>query len=161
MNTSAYRPDPSVFGLIVRHTPLISIDLLVYNQHNEVLLGLRKNQPARDSWFVPGGRILKDESIRDAFSRIALAETGIRVSIERANFHGVYEHFHPGDNFLGDPEFGTHYIVLAFELKPDDPLRIVPDSQHDNYRWVPVDELLNDPAVHRYVKNYFNGTVTF
>ena len=55
------------FVEVVKKTPLVSIDLIVENDRNEVLLGFRKNEPAKNYWFVPGGRILKNERIAEAF----------------------------------------------------------------------------------------------
>ncbi|MHC4912714.1 MAG: NUDIX domain-containing protein, partial [Planctomycetota bacterium] len=83
---------------VVKKTPLVSIDLIIENTQNQILLGLRKNAPAKDFWFVPGGRILKDEPIPDAFNRIAKDELAINLTYEKADFLGVFEHWYP-DNF--------------------------------------------------------------
>jgi len=58
------------FSSVIKSTPLISIDLIVRNLKGEVFLGNRVNDPAKDYWFVPGGRIFKDETRAQAFSRI-------------------------------------------------------------------------------------------
>jgi len=161
METSAKNLGLETFMQVVRNAPLISIDLLVYNQDNEILLGWRKNEPARDCWFVPGGRILKDETIRSAFTRIVLAETGLHLTTEQADFHGLYEHFYPDANFAGEPGFGTHYVVLAFEIKLSSHEPTLPREQHVRYCWMHIDTLLDDPQVNQFVKNYFNGTETW
>jgi colanic acid biosynthesis protein WcaH len=147
-----------IFMQIVRNTPLISIDFLMHNENNEILLGWRNNQPAKDFWFVPGGRIYKNETIRDAFSRIMTAETGLTLDMEQAVFRGIYEHFHPDQNFMNEPGFGTHYIVLAFEIQMARELTSLPLNQHSDYKWESISELLDDALVHPYTKNYFNGT---
>ncbi|MBW8834431.1 MAG: NUDIX domain-containing protein, partial [Burkholderia sp.] len=88
---------------VVRLTPLVAIDLLVRDADGRVLLGHRRNRPARGTWFVPGGRILKDETLDAAFSRIADAELGIaKLARSSARFEGVVEH-HYSDNFAGEP----------------------------------------------------------
>ncbi|HBR3966092.1 TPA: NUDIX domain-containing protein, partial [Klebsiella pneumoniae] len=74
---------------IIKLTPLISIDFIVKNKRNEILLGKRVNSPARGYYFVPGGRILKDETINDAFLRLSLTELGISIPKDLWNFHGV------------------------------------------------------------------------
>jgi len=159
---SVPKPLPKdIFMQVVRHTPLISIDLLIYNRNKEVLLGWRNNLPAKDFWFVPGGRIYKDEVIRDAFTRISLTETGMRLNTEQAVFHGVYEHVHPDENFANEAGFGTHYIVLAFEIELPGELTTLPGEQHTRTKWMSVAELLQHDRVHPFVKNYFNGTDTF
>ena len=63
------------FISIVKNTPLVSIDLVIENKEGEILLGWRNNQPAKGYWFVPGGRIRKDENFRKAFNRILKTET--------------------------------------------------------------------------------------
>jgi colanic acid biosynthesis protein WcaH len=40
-------------------TQLVSIDLVISDQHGNVLVGKRKNEPAKDTWFVPGSRLYK------------------------------------------------------------------------------------------------------
>ena len=44
---------------IVRHAPLISIDLFLKNPEQDVLVGRRTNEPAQGFYFVPGGIIRK------------------------------------------------------------------------------------------------------
>lgn len=151
--------DPETFSRIVRHTPLISIDLITLSEDGLVLLGLRKNQPAKDLYFVPGGRILKNETIRDAFQRISADELGIHVPFSQEGFFGIYEHVYPDENFAGEEGYGTHYIVMAFNIRVKKASLAPPAEQHTSYRWFTVDHLLEDDAVHPYTKNYFNGTV--
>ena len=85
-----------VFASVVRHAPLVSIDLVVRNPRGEILVGLRRNRPAQGYWFVPGGRIGKGERIAEAFARITRAELGIEHRIEDATFLGVFDHIYPG-----------------------------------------------------------------
>ena len=61
------RLDKQTFQTVVAHTPLISLDLIVENVNGQVLLGQRLNKPAQGCWFVPGGRVLKDETMAHAF----------------------------------------------------------------------------------------------
>ena len=142
---------PEIFATVVRHTPLVSIDLLVRDREGRLLVGLRRNRPAMGSWFVPGGRIDKDERLADAFSRITLAELGSRFAMEDGRFQGVFEHFYP-DNAL-NTAFGTHYVVLAYELNVRQELSL-PQTQHTAYRWLSNEEALADPAVHENTKAY-------
>lgn len=149
------------FTLIVKNTPLVSIDLIIENAEGKVLLGYRSNQPAKGYWFVPGGRIRKDELFAAAFSRIFQAETGQTTEIEKAEFLGVYEHLYPGDNFAGEADVSTHYIVIAYRIVPGGSLKNLPEEQHSAYRWASPSEILEDPEVHMNTKNYFNGHPSF
>ncbi|MFO7656459.1 MAG: GDP-mannose mannosyl hydrolase [Bacteroidales bacterium] len=151
--------DYLTFETVVKSTPLISIDLIVYNTEHKILLGLRVNSPARDTWFVPGGRINKNETVAQAFSRITAAELGKEYHISDGQFLGVYEHIYPKENFTGSDTFGTHYIVLGFRIDLTYDLTNIPPLQHKNYKWAEVEEILNDNDVHHNVKNYFNGHI--
>ncbi|MCH7376425.1 GDP-mannose mannosyl hydrolase [Aeromonas sp. MR19] len=145
--------DKAQFQQIVAATPLISIDLIVRNQQRLVLLGRRLNRPAQGFWFVPGGRVRKDERLDTAFMRLTQEELGGAISRGSASFLGPYEHFY-ADNFSGE-DFSTHYIVLGYELAWQGQQDALPVSQHDQYRWFAVDELLQDPSVHQHTKDYF------
>lgn len=153
--------DYSTFKTIVKHTPLVSIDLLVVNPEEKLLLGWRINSPAKNSWFVPGGRIIKDETIHQAFRRISLSELGIEMDISKGSFLGVYEHIYPMENFCESKDFSTHYIVLGFRIDIAGNLSDLPVLQHKSYRWVAIPEVLSDPDIHQNVKNYFNGYMLF
>ncbi|EMV5311553.1 NUDIX domain-containing protein, partial [Escherichia coli] len=93
---------PSVkFREVIQLTPLISIDLLIENENGEYLFGLRNNRPAKNKFFVPGGRIRKNESIENAFKRISFIELGKEYDISKSFFNGVWEHFYD-DSFFSD-----------------------------------------------------------
>lgn len=139
------------FKTIVASTPLISIDLIVRNPQGEILLGKRTNRPAKGYWFVPGGRVLKDESLECAMSRLTKVELNVESS--KATFKGVYQHFYD-DNFSQD-NFTTHYVVLAYELALDEQLLSLPVEQHSEYSWFPEEALLNSCSVHEHTKWYF------
>ena len=139
---------------VVRLAPLVAIDLIIRNGKDEVLLGLRNNEPARGSYFVPGGMILKNERLRDAFARLLRTETNVTAAIEDARLLGVYEHFYANNRF-GDAGYGTHYVVLGYELKIDDAASIRPDDQHREMRWWTEAKLLASPDVHANAKAYF------
>ena len=139
------------FSEVIQNTPLISIDLIVTNRENQILLGKRVNEPAKNFWFVPGGRIYKNESLEQAYKRIVHNELGINSNLPQAKFYGLYEHFY--DNNVFNNEFGTHYIVLAHKLMIDSEIKV--NNQHEMYRWFEVDELLTNSETHPYTKAYF------
>jgi colanic acid biosynthesis protein WcaH len=139
---------------VVKNAPLASIDLIVKNNRDEILLGLRKNEPAKDYWFVPGGRILKNERIALAFERISKEELGIEIAYKQAEFLGVFEHFYPS-NFAQKEGFTTHYVALAYQISiPENALQL-PKIQHQEYKWLSKDFIESDEKVHPYTKAYF------
>ncbi|WP_312213170.1 GDP-mannose mannosyl hydrolase [Pseudescherichia sp.] len=141
------------FATVVRSTPLISIDLIVENADGEFLLGKRTNRPAQGFWFVPGGRVQKDEPLAQAFERLTLAELGLRLPLAAGEFYGVWQHFYD-DNFSGT-DFSTHYIVLGFRLKVNQADLALPDAQHEDYRWLTPEALIADENVHDNSRAYF------
>jgi len=140
------------FIKIIDATPLVSIDLILKNEHGEVLLGQRRNRPAQGYWFVPGGRIRKNEKSRDALQRIAQAELGIEIA--SGKLLGVFEHIYD-DNYFGIEGIGTHYVVLGYQcdLPANHPL--TSDDQHTELKWWTVNDLLASNEVHHNTKLYF------
>jgi len=144
------------FAHVIRAAPLVSIDLIIRDANENVLLALRTNEPAKGTYFVPGGCIRKDETIENAFVRILAAETGCRASFAKARFLGVFEHFY-ATNRYGLSGYGTHYIVLAYELRFDGRPIIVLDGQHSTHRWMSEAELKAATDVHDNTKAFFCG----
>jgi colanic acid biosynthesis protein WcaH len=143
-----------IFRQIVRHTPLVSIDLVITDDTGHVLLGLRTNEPARGVWFVPGGIIRKNETISDAFQRILQAETGRNAAVTDAEFLGVYQHFYDANHFE-EPGWGTHYVVLGYRLRVGARPAIALDDQHSRICWMAPTDILASPDVHENTKAYF------
>jgi colanic acid biosynthesis protein WcaH len=139
---------------VIKNTPLVAIDLIVKDERGAVLLGLRKNKPAQGYWFVPGGRIYKDERIADALARIGLEEIGVALSPDQVRFMGVFEHLYE-DNVAGIEGMNTHYICLGCEVTAPMALEQLPGSQHDDWRFWEISELLNRSEVHPNTKGYF------
>lgn len=145
--------DESTFTTVLDSTPLVSIDLIIENAGGEILLGERKNRPAKGFWFVPGGRILKNESLAAAFARLTLDELGETFLIEQASLQGPFDHFYD-DSVFGDTP-STHYVAISYWLKIIK-LDNLPDTQHSSYRWFSKSDLLTSPKVHLHTKAYFS-----
>lgn len=149
------------FENVRRWAPLVAMDLIVQDRRGRILLGKRLNEPAKGQWFVPGGRIRKDEGLKDAFARIVAGELGkegrLRVSsdLEDSVFMGVFEHHYPKGN--EDSNASTiHYVVLGYRIVSEtDDVEELPTSQHEKWRWFSVDDLIRDASVHQNVKEYF------
>jgi colanic acid biosynthesis protein WcaH len=150
------RLEPEDFDNAVRLTPLVAIDLVVTSPDGRILVGRRKNEPAKGWFFTTGGRITKNETLAAAFKRIALAELGAERSIEEGRFLGVYEHFYVTNN-NERAGFGTHYVVLAYELISREDDLPLPRDQHGEFAWLTVADLLKCPEVHENTKAYFKG----
>ena len=64
---------------IVKKIPIACVDLIVRNINGEVLLLRRNDEPARDEWWFPGGRVYHGESRYDAAHRKLLEECGLQA----------------------------------------------------------------------------------
>ncbi len=114
-------------------------------------MGWPENEPAKRNWFVPGGRIRKDERIVDAFERIIKTETGLVNCLNESRFGGVYEHLY-STNCFGEAGFGTHYCVLAYLVRLYDRPDITIDGQHTRVDWLTS----SSPDIHPYSRAYFD-----
>lgn len=153
--------DKQTFTTVIDSTPLVSIDLVVLDSDGNALLGERLNRPAQGFWFVPGGRIVKNESLADAFKRLTLDELGAEFNIVDAQLLGPYDHFYEDfvftDSVVNDG-VSTHYVAIAYVLKLTKPLASLPlDIQHGDYRWFTINELLTSTQVHKHSKWYFEA----
>ena len=131
---------------------MISVDLLLFDGEGKILLGKRANEPASGSWFVPGGRVRKNERVVDAASRICLEE--LRLCLPPAGFRTLdaYEHVYT------DRAQGRHFITFTVtgSVGACAVTAINHDAQHTQVRWSTVESLVVDPEVHLYVKSYFH-----
>ena len=144
--------DNEAFRAVVAATPLVSIDLIVQNAQGGILLGQRNNRPAAGFWFVPGGRIRKNEPLDEAFLRLTLEELGVNMPRSGARLLGVYEHMYK-DSVFGDG-VDTHYVVLGYQLLLDLTLADLPDAQHSRFRWWPRGEMAESALVHHNSRAY-------
>ncbi len=150
-------PDET-FKSIIQHTPLISIDLIVRNEQGEVLLGKRVNAPAKGYWFVPGGRVRKNETLDEAFVRLVKEELGIESGITRTDtkFLGVFEHFY--DDCIFNNKVTTHYVAIGYEINIKNCNKnMVVNDQHLNYEWFNKNKILNNFNIHQYTHLYLNS----
>ena len=147
--------DREAFETVVASTPLVSIDLIVENEHGEYLLGKRTNRPVKDYWFVPGGRIQKNESMDAAFNRLCRQELGSEAKRNDATFLGPYEHFYTNSVFGEKPS--THYVVLAYQVKILRDTLQLPNSQHSEYQWFFKESILTNENIHLHSKWYWQA----
>ncbi|WP_081106115.1 GDP-mannose mannosyl hydrolase [Alteromonas macleodii] len=147
------------FTEVIDRTPLVSIDLVVENEKGEMLFGLRTNRPAKGYWFVPGGRILKNETLDDAFSRLTLNELGVEISRKDARLLDIYEHFYD-DSVVGENP-STHYVVAGYHLKVHQNSLVLPiGDQHNEYKWCAKAMVKSDTTVHKHSSDYMDAVLS-
>jgi colanic acid biosynthesis protein WcaH len=145
---------------VIKNTQLVALDLIITNEKNQVLLGYRNNNPAKNNWFTFGSRVFKEESFEQACERISSTELGLDIKLKDCTKNGVYHHNYP-DNFDNN-NFGTNYIVFAFVYnnKNDNMSteNIHGDNQHNLFKWINIEDIISnntEEKVHENVRNYF------
>lgn len=144
--------DTNTFLEVIKHTPLIAIDFIVEDEKGNILLGKRINEPAKDFFFTPGGRIFKNEKIIDAIKRLSYKELGKILTLNDLTFIGVYEHFY--ENSFISNNVSTHYIMHAYRYKQNENLNL-PNIEHSQYQFFSKKQICSDVSIHQHVKNYF------
>ena len=128
------------FISLIQNAPLISIDFCIVFEGKNIIRE-KKNPPAKNVYFVPGGRIQKNETIKSAQKRLLADEIGLKnISCLKKyiKFMGIFEHFYE-DNFLGQNDFNTHYIAHAYKIELNDLDQINYaqfEEQHHIYKWL-------------------------
>jgi colanic acid biosynthesis protein WcaH len=103
---------------------------------------------------VPDGRIQKDELMSAAFKRLIKNELGAESDISQAELIGPFEHLY--EDIVSGEDFSTHYIALGYRLVINDSLLSLPTEQHDQYNWLPENELIKYHNVHKHTIWYFD-----
>ena len=143
-----------LYQQILENMPICCVDLVIYHQ-GKVLLGLRKNEPLKNQWCVPGGRILKNETLEAAVKRKAKEEVGLDVEIIQKV--GSYEVFFDKGPFPG-LKTGIHDITIVFLVKPKDKNPVISLENHQStYQW--FDHI--DERWHTYVKQVLKDSKAF
>lgn len=143
------------FQIVLDSAPLVSIDLIVADENDNYLLGKRTNRPALGYWFVPGGRILKNESLDKAFTRLTEVELGKVFHRHNAKFIGAFDHFY--DDCVFGNGVSTHYVALGHLIRVNRAELVLPKEQHSAYRWLNKQTLLAAPEVHKHSKLYLGS----
>lgn len=141
---------------VIKNTNLISVDLIIYDKDNKILVGKRTNEPAKGFYFVPGSRVRKSETIKEAIRRVCNFELGVELT--EPKFSGVYEHVYT-NNFVNN-DFGTHYLCFGYKFCVDDTVKnkinnSVFYNQHSHILWETEEKLMSNDYVHENCKAYF------
>jgi len=122
--------DDILYSKIVDVIPILCVDGFIIND-DKILLLKRNNYPAIGEWWVPGGRIIKNELLVDSIIRKVKDETGLDTEI--ISQIGVAETI-----------FETkHTVNVCFSLRVKSG-EVIMNSEHSEYKWFSIDNLPND-----------------
>jgi colanic acid biosynthesis protein WcaH len=146
---SEWIPDHD-WATIVANVPIVSVDLLV-RYDGGLILGKRTNEPAKGYWFMPGGRVHKNETRSEAVHRIGNDELGLDIEIVESL--GAFEHLY-GTSDVSSIDtkhyLANGYVVDVVDREPQ------PDDQHETLR---VFRSAPDP-LHEYLQAYLETAET-
>ena len=138
---------------VVDNMPIPAIDFLLFSKTKGLLMGKRINKPARNFYFVPGGRVFKNETRNTAIKRISSKEIGKSINLEDCFSLGIYDHFY-NESIWENTNITTHYIVEALLIILDsNEFKFNIDSQHSESVWIDESNV-NKLNVHKYSKKY-------
>jgi colanic acid biosynthesis protein WcaH len=115
---------------ILEILPIICVDVFIIYD-NKCLLLLRKNEPAINQYWVPGGRIYKLESIKDAAIRKAKEETNL--DCEFVKIISVEESIFPKtENMTTD----IHTVNVCCLMNVSNIENLKFDEHHSDFMWI-------------------------
>ncbi|MDP3991302.1 MAG: DUF4916 domain-containing protein [Candidatus Colwellbacteria bacterium] len=128
--------------------PLVCVDVVVVSpSKRQFLLIRRKNEPQKGQWWFSGGRIFKNEKLRDAALRKVKQELGLPAKIKKQL--GTYEFFSRIGYFKGT---NTHMIAVVFLVEVDVDEKIILDWQSSDSRWFTKINRNWNPYLKKYLK---------
>jgi colanic acid biosynthesis protein WcaH len=119
-----------LYHQILTNLPIACVDIAIVAQ-GSVLLVKRNDAPAKGQWWVPGGRVLKGEMMRDTAMRKAREEVGVECHVGPI-IHTAETIFPDGPN-----EIPVHSINSCFFLYPvSQDFEPQLDNHHTDFQWV-------------------------
>jgi ADP-ribose pyrophosphatase YjhB (NUDIX family) len=114
--------DEGLYKKFCESMPIASVDILAVYQ-GKLLIMLRNNEPGKNLWFLPGGRVRYGETLRQAVIRKLEDETGLKA--EKIEKKGVMSHFWPK----------SHNISTFFRVDVSED-RVEMNQEHRDYKWI-------------------------
>jgi len=132
-----------LYTKIKENLPIPFVDLLIIYQ-GKLLLMLRNNEPGKDLWFIPGGRVLLGETLEEAVKRVLQKETGLEPqSIQQV---ATMSHFWPTTQTVT-----TYYKVTV----PTEQVTL--NNEHRDHKWITKPT----PNLHPYLQEMITNANVF
>ena len=141
------------YNYILENIPVSCVDIVFVNLYeNTVLLVKRNEEPKKDCYWFPGGRVMKGERRENAAFRILKEECGINSK----EYHGFLHELHTMDTIFDAPEdlkFGkivvhtinsvflflpTKEMLSTFDAIEADTFEINTDKTISGHHWYPL-----------------------
>jgi colanic acid biosynthesis protein WcaH len=133
-------PD-NIYQTILGYLPILCVDVLIVHDKKCLLL-LRDNEPAKGTYWFPGGRVNKDETIAKASVRKAKEETNLDCTFRQiiSTEESIFEK-------TGEMSMGVHTVNVCCLMSVSEISRLKPDHLHKDALWVDYIDKHWHPAV--------------
>lgn len=116
------------FKTILNNVPLLCVDIVAKHK-GKYLLVKRRNKPLKGTFWLPGGRVLKNETMERAVRRKMREETGLNIELIRPL--GYFEYCFK-DHAIALKN-GYHTVSIVYLVKPLS-LKVELDSQSSDWK---------------------------
>jgi ADP-ribose pyrophosphatase YjhB (NUDIX family) len=120
--------DVPLYDEILKTMPILCVDVVLIRD-KKVLLMFRKNEPAKDTWWFPGGRVFKNETLEETIIRKLKEE----VNIENFSIYNqltiTETDFETGPRNIPVHTINVTFLISSFEGD------ILIDKTHSDYQW--------------------------
>ncbi len=140
--------EDKLYKQILDVSVIATVDVVVLDSDNKILLWLRNNKPLKWIYYIPWWRINKNEKILDAAHRKIKEELGIDIDISKLEYLNVY------DDIFDESAFDwitSHCLTTTYVYKLSDSEKWnikIGDKQHWSLKFFDI----NDPSLHELVK---------
>ena len=110
----------------------VGVIALAKNENDEVLMLLRKKEPAKGLWAIPGGKLELYERLEDTLVREMKEELGVEIEVVKfiCNIQDINE------------EKELHWIMPVYEVKiVKGKVRNLEPENHGEVRWFKMSEI--------------------
>ena len=141
---SVNKMSKTLYDQIVSVMPVASVEAIIRDREDRILVLKRNNAPAKGEWWFPGGRVHKGETLSEALIREVKEETGLNIEV--ANLVGVYTRLFPE----------RHDISIVFLCSLNDG-NIRLNHEHSNAKFLSIKRALKElhPELQKVVKDAF------
>jgi len=135
-----------IYDNFLKYMPIVCVDVCIV-KNDKIFLAKRNNQPCKGQWYIPGGRVLKNEELINAAYRKALEETNLECHIYPSILNVETAIYNTGINNIP-----THNVNICFKASINKNEKIKLNSENSEYMWVSKEEA-KEMKLHPYVIN--------
>lgn len=123
----------NTYKKIMENIPILCVDIIL-KKGKKILLVKRKNKPLKDVWWIPGGRVFKNETLIDAVKRKCMEE--LNINVEKIKEIGTYEYIGQ-DPFFETIKTGVHTVSVVYLMNYISG-EIKVDRNHECFKWFEI-----------------------